>query len=205
MIFSAKARILSLAVPAVLCSAMLSGCVAPVGPVQVTRFHDPSVTDKIGRGTIAVEAAEGMDPTSLELRSYQGAVARQLTMLGYREATGASSAQVALVRLKREAYRPARNGSPVSVGVGGGTGGYGSGVGMGLGIDLSGPPPEQVTTELAVQIRDRATNKPLWEGRANFTVRASSPLANTSLGAAKMTEALFAGFPGNSGETVDVK
>ena len=102
MIFSAKARILSLAVPAVLCSAMLSGCVAPVGPVQVTRFHDPSVTDKIGRGTIAVEAAEGMDPTSLELRSYQGAVARQLTMLGYREATGASSAQVALVRLNEK-------------------------------------------------------------------------------------------------------
>lgn len=196
---------LGLAAPAVLGGAVLSGCVAPVGPVEVTRFHDPSLIDKIGRGTISVEAADGMDATSLELRSYQGAVARQLTMLGYREAAGSSSAQVALVRLKRAAYRPGKNGSPVSVGVGGGTGGYGSGVGMGLGIDLSGPPPEEVTTELGVQIRDRATNKTVWEGRANFTVRASSPLANTSLGAAKMTEALFASFPGNSGETVDVR
>lgn len=192
-------------IPAVLGSAALAGCVAPVGPVEVTRFHDPSLTDRIGRGTISVEAAEGMDASSLELRSYQAAVTRQLTALGYREAPGAGSAQVALVRLKRDTYRPGRNGSPVSVGVGGGTGGYGSGVGMGLGIDLSGPPPEQVATELAVQIRERASGKTLWEGRANFTVRASSPLANSPLGAAKMTEALFAGFPGNSGETVEVK
>ena len=195
-----KAAILLLA------TAALGGCVAPVGPVEVTRFHDATLLERVGRGTIAVEAAPGMDAGSLELRSYQAAVIRQLTMLGYREArAGTSAAQVALVRLERRAFRPGRGKGPVSVGVGGGTGSYGSGVGMGIGLDLSGPPPEQVTTELGVQIRDRASSKTVWEGRASFTVRASSPLANTELGAAKMTEALFAGFPGNSGETIEVR
>jgi len=189
-----------------LATAALGGCVAPVGPVEVTRFHDATLLERAGRGTIAVEAAPGMDAGSLELRSYQAAVIRQLTMLGYHEArAGTSAAQVALVRLERRAFRPGRGKGPVSVGVGGGTGSYGSGVGMGIGLDLSGPPPEQVTTELGVQIRDRASSKTVWEGRASFTVRASSPLANTELGAAKMTEALFAGFPGNSGETIEVK
>ena len=188
-----------------LATAALGGCVAPVGPVEVTRFHDAALLDRIGRGSIAVEPAAGMDPASLELRSYQSAVARQLVALGYREASTGSAPQVALVRLQRTTFRPGRNGGPVSVGVSGGGGNHGSGVGMGIGIDLSGPPPEQVSTELGVQIRDRASGKTVWEGRAQFTVKASSPLADTQLGAAKIAEALFAGFPGNSGETIQVK
>lgn len=183
----------------------LAGCVAPVGPVQVTRFHDAAQLSSLGQGTIAVEAAAGMDPQSLELKTYQLAVARQLRALGYSEAESGSGAQVALVRVSRSSFKPGRDGSPVSVGMGGATGSHGSGVGLGVGFDLSGPPPEQVATELAVQIRDRASERSLWEGRATFTVKATSPLADTQLGAAKMAEALFAGFPGNSGETVEVK
>ena len=189
----------------VLGASALAGCVAPVGPVQVTRFHEPDASDLLAHGTIAVEAAPGTPADSLELRAYQMAVARQLITLGYQEVASGEGTQVALVRVERHAYRPERNGSPVSVGVGGSTGSRGTGVGMGIGLDLSGPPPEQVTTELFVQIRDRASDRALWEGRALFTVRASSPLAGTDLGAPKLAEALFRDFPGNSGETVEVK
>lgn len=184
----------------------LGACVAPVGPVEVTRFHLPD-TARLGKGAISVEPAPGMDGQSLEFRSYAAAVARQLVLLGYAEqvAGGGSSPQVAQVRLRRESFQPQRSGSPVSVGLGGATGSYGSGVGIGLGIDLSGPPPEQVTTELAVTIKDRASGQSLWEGRASFTVRSTSPLATTQLGAAKLTEALFKNFPGVSGETILVK
>jgi hypothetical protein len=185
--------------------AALAGCVAPVGKVDVTRFHAPELAS-IGRSTIAVEPAPGEDGSSLAFRAYAAAVARQLVLLGYREAApGTASPQVATVRIERQAWRPERRGGPVSVGVGGSTGSYGSGVGLGIGIDLSGPPPEQVETLLAVTIKDRASGKPLWEGRASFTVRASSPLANTELGAAKLAEALFKGFPGVSGETIQVQ
>ncbi|MEP7223179.1 MAG: DUF4136 domain-containing protein [Novosphingobium sp.] len=182
----------------------LAGCVAPTGPVQVTRFHTPDVAP-LGHGSIAVEPAAGMDGNSLEFRSFAAAVARQLQVVGYDTSGQGNGDQVAQVKLSRSTYRPVRNGSPVSVGLGGSAGSYGSGLGVGIGIDLSGPPPEQVDTELAVSIKDRKTAAVLWEGRASFTVRATSPLADTQLGAAKLAEALFKGFPGNSGETIQVK
>lgn len=179
----------------------LAGCVAPIGPVEVTRFHVPDA--RLG-GPIAVVPAPGMSETSLELRTYQAAVARELVRVGYAE-RGPALGQIAEVRLMRRIWQPERERGPVSVGVGAGGGSYGSGVGMGVGIDLSGRPAAQTETELAVAIKDRPGGRVLWEGRAQFIVRADSPLAQTDLGAAKLAEALFRGFPGNSGETILVK
>lgn len=180
----------------------LSACVAPVGPVEVTRFHVPDA--QFARGAIIVVPAPGMPDTSLELRTYQSAVARELVRIGYAPAQP-GGAQVAEVRLIRRTWQPDRQRGPVSVGLGAGGGSYGGGVGMGVGIDLSGPPTAQTETELGVMIKDRAGGRTLWEGRALFVVRVDSPLAQTDLGAAKLTEALFRGFPGNSGETILVK
>jgi len=185
----------------------LAGCVAPTGPIEVTRFHAPELAAH-APGAIAVVAAPGMDPGGIALRTFEEGVAAELQRLGYRtvEAGGAGGAgEVAEVRLERRTYRPERSGSPVNVGVGGSTGSYGSGLGVGLGIDLSGPPPAVTETLLGVAIRERASGRVLWEGRASFIVRAVSPLATTPLGAAQMARALFAGFPGRSGETVLVK
>lgn len=183
----------------------LTACVAPTGPVEVTRFHAADIS-ALGKGTIAVEPAPGQDGASLEWKTYQAAVQRQLILLGYAEApAGTISGQVAELRLARSSYRPDRVGSPVSVGVGGSTGSYGSGLGVGIGINLSPRPAEHLETTLGVMIKDRARQETLWEGRASFTVRATSPLADTALGAAKMAEALFKGFPGQSGETIAVQ
>lgn len=188
----------------------LAGCVAPTGPVEVTRFHLPDPAP-LGRGAIAVVAAPGVDPGSLELRAFTAAVARELQRVGYREVTAAAdpAAQVAEVRLERQTVQPERARSPVSVGVGGSTGSYGSGLGVGLGFNLSGPPPAMTETRLGVVIREKAppaaAGKVLWEGRASFAVKASSPLATTDLGAAQMAAALFRDFPGQSGETILVK
>ncbi len=200
-----KTNILAAPIMAVTAAtALVSGCVAPVGPVEVTRFHLPD-TSALGRGTIAVTFAPGLDGDSLELRSYQGAVLHELQKLGYGQAPAASAGQVAEMRLRRQSFRPERQRGPVSVGIGGSTGSYGSGVGVGIGLDLSGRPPMQTETELAVTIRDSASKAALWEGRASFTVRADSPMATTQLGAAKLAEALFLGFPGQSGQTIQVK
>ena len=190
---------------AALAALALASCVAPVGPVEVTRFHVPELAT-LGRGTIVIEPAAGQDGSSLEFGSYAGAVSRQLSLLGYSApaATG-SSPQVATLRIERRSFRPERARGPVSVGVGGSTGSYGSGVGVGIGLDLSGPPPQLVETLLGVTIKDRASGKALWEGKATFAVRATSPLATTPLGAAKLAEALFKGFPGSSGETIQVQ
>jgi hypothetical protein len=186
-------------------AAALSGCATPVGPVEVTRFHRPDATQQLGHGMIAIEAAPGMDPDSLEIRSYERAVARELVRVGYTEAPAGAGDQVALVRVRRATFHPDREGSPVRVGGAASTGSYGSGVGLGIGIDLSGAPHDQVTTELGVMIRERGSGQTIWEGRARFTVRADAPLAQTQLGAAKMAQAMFQDFPGNNGETVEVK
>lgn len=186
-------------------SAALSGCVAPVGPVQVTRFHAPELA-ALGKGSITVEPAQGVDPASLEWHTYRDAVKRQLVLLGYSEApAGTPSAQVAELRLSRETFQPDRAGSPVSVGIGGSTGSYGSGLGVGIGLNLSPKPSAQVETQLSVIIKDRVSTKSLWEGRASFAVSVKSPLAETALAAPKMATALFQGFPGTSGETIEVK
>lgn len=186
-------------------SVAVSGCVAPIGPVEVTRFHAADMA-ALGHGTIRVEPSPGQ-ADDLEFRAYAGAVMRELARLGYTEPLPGEigSGQIAMLSLERQRFRPQRSSGPVSVGLGGATGSYGSGVGVGLGFNLSGPPPEQVETRLAVTIRERASGKALWEGRAAFTVRADSPMAQTSLGSAKMAEALFKGFPGQSSETILVK
>ena len=192
-----------LAIAAIVAATTLSGCVAPVGPVEVTRFHAPDVSP-LGKGTIAVEPAPGSDPASLEWQTYSAAVTRQLILLGYSEAKPGSSGQVALVKLTRRTLE-AQGSNPVSVGLGGSTGTYGSGLGLGIGINLSPKPAAQIATDLSVSIRDRASGATLWEGRATFVVSSKSPLATTALGAPKVSEALFAGFPGQSGETIEVK
>ena len=181
----------------------LSGCVTPVGPVQVTRFHAADVTP-LGKGAIAVEPAPGTDGNSLEWQTYRAAVMRQLVLLGYSEVSPGTGAQVAYLNLSRRTIEP-RGSSPVSVGVGGSTGTYGSGVGLGIGLNLSPKPAAEIATDLAVAIKDRVSAITLWEGRASFTVSSKSPLAATALGAPKMSEALFQGFPGTSGATIEVK
>lgn len=182
---------------------ILSACVTPVGPVEVTRFHGADIS-MLGKGSIAVEPAPGADGSSLEWQTYRGAVMRQLVTLGYSEAAAGSGAQVAYLAVTRRTLE-AGGSSPVSVGVGGSTGTYGGGLGVGVGLNLSPKPGPQVATDLSVQIRDRASTTVLWEGRASFVVSAKSPLATTALGAPKVSEALFQGFPGQSGETIEVK
>lgn len=184
---------------------LLAGCVAPVGPVEVTRFHLPD-TALLGRGSIAVEPAPGVDGNSLEFRSYQTAVADQLARLGYGAANASGDDSVASLRLDRETMTSDTGSSRVTVAMGGSNMGSGTSVGMGLGFALGGHSASgQVRTELAVSIRQRATGQVLWEGRASFTVAAGSPLAQTQLAAPKLAAALFAGFPGNSGETISVQ
>lgn len=183
----------------------LSGCATPQGPVEVTRFVEPSTAAQLGEGTVFVETAPGEDAGSLALAPYKAAVAAELRRLGYSESARGEARQVAQVRVERyEIGREGRRG-PVSVGVGGSTGTYGSGVGIGLGINLGGGAKAQIETELAVTIRDSASQRSLWEGRARFRTAENSPLAQSNASAQTLAAALFRDFPGQNGETIEVE
>ena len=194
---------------AVLGAVMLAGCATTpyTGPVEVTRFVAPTAGTQIGRGTVFVENAPGPGGDSLALAPYKAAVAQELVRLGYRESSRENAQQVAQVRLEKYAMSTdgARRG-PVSVGVGGSTGSYGSGVGLGVGINLGGGQNrERLDTEMGVMLRDKASGVTYWEGRAQFAVSPDSRFADSGSNASAIAGALFRDFPGNNGETVEVR
>lgn len=187
--------------------AALGGCAAAIAPVEVTRFHagGPAVQS----GGILVEPATGLNGDSIEFRTYAGAVSQELQRVGFTDESGKQtlvpSEYVAIMGYSRDVRSALAARSPVSVGVGGSTGSYGSGVGLGIGINLSGKPKDVVTTQLSVQIRRRADNVVMWEGRAVTEAKDGSPAAQPGLAASKLAAALFGGYPGTSGETITVK
>ncbi|MEO0033086.1 MAG: hypothetical protein RIS94_2844 [Pseudomonadota bacterium] len=178
---------------------------ALAAPVEVTRFHTPESILGVTQGAAAVVAAEGMDPQSLETRSWVTAVQHEVAALCLGAATPGAADRTVEVRVDRQTSRSERTRNPVSVGVGGSTGGWHSGVGLGVGFSFGGGPKERVFTRLSVTIRDRATGRALWEGRAENTENAKDKRAGVDIAAPRLAHALFAGFPGKSGETIVVK
>lgn len=188
------------------CIALSISATATAAPrVEVTRFH---VGNPARSGTIAVEEMPGNPDISLEFRTYAAAVERELQGVGFTAATaGTPSAYVARVALSRS-FRPSGYGTdkPVSVGMGGGVGSRGSsGFGLGIGINLSGKPKDYVTTQLEIQIRNRADSAVIWEGRATTQAREGTNAAQPNVAAARLASALIGGYPGESGRTISVK
>ena len=187
-------------------AASTAACTTPsyVSPVEVTRFTG-SAPNLLGTGPLAVRAAPGQVPGSWEYAAFESAVAQELARIGY-TVSGGAAGQVAEIRVERVVEPGESRRSPVSVGVGGGTGSFGSGVGAGIGINLGGSGrSEQIDTQLHVMIRPAAGGDALWEGRANVSATANSDYADQRAAAGKLAEALFDGFPGRSGETIEVR
>jgi len=190
---------------------VLAAPVLAAEKIEVTRFHTAETLTRLGPGAVEVVAAPGSDGASLETRAWLDAVARELAAQGI--AGGSERAlRVAEVRLSRDVIEggaAARPRSSVGIGVGTGGGGWyrggtSVGLGVGLGFPLGGSKDRvAVENELAVTIRDRATGEPLWEGRS--TLRTGKRAADSPETAARLAKALFAGFPGRSGETIEVK
>lgn len=185
---------------------LLSGCVVPTGPVEVTRFNRVAEGAEYGSGSYSVRQAETAG-SDLAASPYLAAVAREMQRLGYRE-NGVKSDVVAEVSIIVRDLGKQQSRGPVNVGVGGSTGGYRSGVGVGVGLDLTSllnRPQTRILTELAVRIlKPSEDNRVIWEGRATQEASASAPAAQPGIAAAKLAEALFQDFPGVSGETFTV-
>ena len=182
-------------------SITLTACVVPTGPVEVTRFN--RLADGYVYGNASYLATPAKPSDALSLSPYLAAVAREMQRAGYRERLDNSDviAEVTVNARKAEAAQR----SPVSVGVGGSAGSYGSGVGLGLGLDISAlGNKDRVETTLSVRLLRRADSLVIWEGSAVQSAGARSPAAQPGIAASKLAAALFADFPGDSGETVTV-
>ncbi|WP_240616863.1 DUF4136 domain-containing protein [Sphingorhabdus sp. YGSMI21] len=177
-------------------------------PVDVTRFHNAQLAP-IAPGSVTIRAniTDDGPGRSIEYASYSAALLRELQRVDFTEARDDSekSDYVARYTLERSVLSAGGARSPVSVGVGGSTGSRGSGVGLGIGIDLSGPPKDKIVTDLSVRIARRSDGNVVWEGRASIEAKEGSPASQPGLAAAKLAEALFKDFPGESGTTIRVK
>ncbi|WP_375398233.1 DUF4136 domain-containing protein [uncultured Sphingomonas sp.] len=188
---------------------LLGGCTTTgtsYSPVEVTRYH----VDEVGRGTIAVVPESGA-PDSLEFRGYAAAIADELGRLGYTVVpAGTDSRYLARVGMSvdRQTVRDRR--SPISLGLGADSysGGYRrSGVGFGGGISIPIGRARSRTataTMLSVRINERQGDLGVWEGRAEAREVGGAP-ADAGATTDKLARALFTGFPGESGRTIEVK
>lgn len=186
-------------------AAGLAACTTTGGagaPTDVIRYH---LGTELDRGTVVVQPADGGD--GLAGQPFAEAVSRAIMGAGYRPAApgGATDfvAQVGVRQVSRDERRP----SPFSIGLGGGTfsggrhGGFGLGGGVGFPIGR-GRTRTIDATELTVLIRRRVDQSPVWEGHA----RTVAPrVADIRVTANKLADALFAGFPGESGRTITVR
>lgn len=191
----------------------LGGCATMVPPVEVTRFHNGGVQSWAAGTRYSIDvaplsdagAAAGSGQASLEWNSYRAAVERQLQLRGLVAADAGAPAPLRVrIGFERSDRSSVAKRSPVSVGVGGSTGSFGSGIGLGVGINLGGGPRQMQDLQLMVRIDDAATGQALWEGRALSAVPVKAPAAQPGLAAAKLADALFKDFPGESGRTISV-
>ncbi|MBB4608226.1 DUF4136 domain-containing protein [Sphingomonas yabuuchiae] len=178
-------------------------------PTEVIRYH---LGQPIARGTIRVEPLSATGPASIEFKTYAAAVETALLRNGYSLAQGDAQPDfIATVNFTRANRLGPPRPSPFSIGLGGGSFSGGRGGGVGLGGGLSFPigksqPQEIIGTELSVQIKRRVDQSPIWEGSARniAPVQALAKL-DAQAQAAKLADALFTKFPGESGRTIEVK
>lgn len=195
---------LRIILPALAATALLGGCATSTPQARVTRFH---TAQPIERADIAIEPRQPGGDASLSFESHAAAVARALEAQGFRRAAETRrSTYVALVEVSRitREVGPAR--SPASIGIGLGTGGGHFGVGGSVQIPVGKPRArEAVRTELFVQIKRRVDGQALWEGRAETEADIKAGAADATTTIDRLADALFRGFPGESGKTITVK
>lgn len=182
----------------------LAGCAAQTPPIEVTRFH---LDQPIAPGELAVEPRDHAADESLEFSVYADAVRAALGRFGFRAAPDlAASELVAVVDVRSGAREALPRRSPLSIGIGGGS--FGGGVGIGGGVSFpigKAKSGEMIATQLSVQLKRRSEGTVVWEGRARGEARVGTPYGTPRAMAGRLADALFKGFPGESGRTITVQ
>ena len=169
------------------------------GRVEVSRFVAEGKAAALGHGPVAISSDSAgdafMGPS--ERGPFEAAVIDQLVHAGY-DTTQRDGQAVQLVELHvtRTEIEPAeRRHSPVSGEAALEVGNRGTAYGLAIGVDLTKPLPPLVSTRLEARIRDKATGRVLWEGRADVATREGDAHWPAQRVADKLAEALFDRFP----------
>lgn len=172
------------------------------GHVTVSTFvtDDQPAAALLQKGAIAVgPAPTGSGAPGSELAVYAAAVVDQLAQLGYRTDVPESTAgQVTELHISHETLAPPEVKKPVSGEMAVGVSNRGTAYGLALNVDLTKPRSALISTTLEARIRDRASGKVLWEGRADISTRDGDEKWPAPTIAARLAAALFDRFPQGS-------
>lgn len=167
----------------------------PAKRVEVEAFQAADAAPLLGKGPITVAAADGTE-AEWKLPVYEAAVVDQLARLGYDTAvSGAEGGQIAQVGIRHEQVVPEEpKRKPVSGAMEVGVSNRGNYTAMALNIDLTKAKKAIIATRLDVRIRDKASNRVLWEGHAEAQTCEDDDGLNNGAVAARLASALFAKF-----------
>lgn len=167
----------------------------PSRKVEVEAFQAADAAALLGKGPITVAAAEGAE-AEWKLPVYEAAVVDQLAKLGYQTAvSGAEGGQIAQIGIRHEQVVPEEvKRKPVSGAMEVGVSNRGNYTAMALNLDLTKPKKAIIATRLDVRIRDKASDRVLWEGHAEAQTREDDDGLNNGAVAARLASALFAKF-----------
>ena len=167
----------------------------PSKKVDVTAYRAADAGDLLGKGRIVVAAIDGSE-AEWKLPVYEAAVVDELARRGYDTANATGAGQVAQVAISHATVVPEEAPhKPVSGAMSTTVSNRGTGFGMALAVDLSKPKKAIVSTRLDVRIRDKATNRVLWEGHAEAQAREGDDGLDNGAMASRLASALFAKFP----------
>lgn len=173
-------------------------------PVKVTRFHKGT---PIAPGSVLIEMAPDATVTpGPEAATYLDAIAAAMASAGFTRATDNGPADyrvIVSVARSVEELPPAPPPLQIGLGGGGGSGGVGVGGSVAFGVGKR-QPRSQVTTQLSARLFGSGDTA-IWEGRAVHSVEERGKLVQPAAEAEKLSQALFKGFPGQSGRTISVK
>lgn len=172
------------------------------GRVEVSRFvGEGDSAALLGHGPVEVSSAAGgpfgpvpQDALAQSDRApFEAAVVDRLIAAGYDTIHADPEAgQVAELRISREVLVPAEvKRNPVSGTAAMEVGNRGSAYGLGIAVDMTKPRTALLSTRMDARIKDRASGKVLWEGRAQIATRQGDDAWTDGKIADKLAAALF--------------
>ncbi|MBO9498929.1 MAG: hypothetical protein J7496_13695 [Novosphingobium sp.] len=185
------------------------------GKVETASFVAPGdAAAALGKGRVAVQLAAPAQPDPQEdfrlLRQdgppavpgapYEAAVIDQMVRAGY-DTTGPAGSETQVVELnlvRSVLVPPEAKHKPVSGEMEMGVSNRGTMVGGAINLDFSKPLKALLSTRLEARIRDKASGKVLWEGRADIATRDGDDDWGDQEIATKLAQALFKPFPGST-------
>jgi hypothetical protein len=190
-----------LATAASLALILALGACSTTPTASVLRFHQ---NQPINRGVIVITPQNPAMAGSLEFQAQANAVAVELRQQGFTVVTNPALAQYrAVVGMTTAERVTSGRQSGVSVGLGGAWSSGNVGLGTSVNVPVGGQsrPNVATTTTMSVAIVGPG-GQAVWEGRASLDTQAGGQSGTTL--APVLAQSLFAGFPGPSGQTVQV-